>query len=109
MKYPSLSQPELAAKYLPNGAGGMVVFGVKGGADAARRVADAANGDIFSLLANVGDAKSLIIHPASTTQSQLSEEDLRKGGVLPELIRLSIGLEHVDDIVAALDDALSVA
>ena len=107
VKYPSLSQPELAAKYLPNGAGGMVVFGVKGGAEDARKVTDAANGEIFSVLANVGDAKSLIIHPASTTHSQLSDEDLRKGGVLPELIRLSIGLEHIDDIISALDDALS--
>ena len=106
VKYPSLSQPELAAKYLPNGAGGVVVFGVKGGSAEARKVTDAANGEIFSILANVGDAKSLIIHPASTTHSQLSDEDLRKGGVLPELIRLSIGLEHIDDIIAALDDAL---
>ena len=107
VKYPSLTQPELAAKYLPNGAGGVVVFGVKGGADEARRFADALNGDIFSILANVGDAKSLVIHPASTTHSQLSEEDLRKGGILPELIRLSIGLEHIDDILAALDEALA--
>ena len=106
VKYPSLTQPELAAKYLPNGAGGVVVFGVKGGAEEARKVTDAANGDIFSILANVGDAKSLIIHPASTTHSQLSDEDLRKGGVAPELIRLSIGLEHIDDITAALDEAL---
>ena len=109
VKYPPLTQPELAAKYLPNGAGGVVVFGVKGGADDARRVTDAANGEIFSILANVGDAKSLIIHPASTTHSQLSDEDLRKGGVLPELIRLSIGIEHVDDIIAALDEALKSA
>ncbi len=106
VKYPSLTQPELAAKYLPNGAGGVVVFGVKGGAEEARRVTDAANGEIFSILANVGDAKSLIIHPASTTHSQLSDEDLRKGGVAPELIRLSIGLEHIDDILSALDEAL---
>ena len=106
VKYPSLTNPELAAKYLPNGAGGVVVFGVKGGAEEARKVTDAANGDIFSILANVGDAKSLIIHPASTTHSQLSDEDLRKGGVAPELIRLSIGLEHIDDIIAALDEAL---
>ena len=107
VKYPSLTQPELAEKYLPNGAGGVVVFGVKGGAEEARKVTDAANGDIFSILANVGDAKSLIIHPASTTHSQLSDEDLRKGGVAPELIRLSIGLEHIDDIIAALDEALA--
>ena len=107
VKYPSLTQPELAAKYLPNGAGGVVVFGVKGGSEAARKVTDAANGEIFSLLANVGDTKSLIIHPASTTHSQLSDEDLRKGGVAPELIRLSIGLEHIDDIIAALDEALA--
>jgi len=106
VKYPSLAQPELSAKYLPNGAGGVVVFGVKGGAEAARKVTDAANGDIFSIVANVGDAKSLIIHPASTTHSQLSEEELKKGGLAPELIRLSIGLEHIDDIIAALDEAL---
>ncbi|MBR1608861.1 MAG: O-acetylhomoserine aminocarboxypropyltransferase/cysteine synthase, partial [Kiritimatiellae bacterium] len=98
VRYPTLSQPELAAKYLPNGAGGMVVFGVKGGADEARKFADTLNGEIFSILANVGDAKSLVIHPASTTHSQLSDEDLRKGGVAPELVRLSIGIEHVDDI-----------
>ena len=106
VKYPSLTQPELARKYLPNGAGGMVVIGVKGGSEKARCFADALNGEIFSLLANVGDAKSLVIHPASTTHSQLSDEDLRKGGVLPELVRLSIGLEHIDDIVAELDRAL---
>jgi len=109
VRYPSLTQPELAAKYLPHGAGGVVVFGVKGGAAAARRVTDAANGDIFSILANVGDAKSLIIHPASTTHSQLSDEDLLKGGVRPELIRLSIGIEHIDDILGALDRALAAA
>jgi len=106
VKYPSFSQPELAAKYLPDGAGGMVVIGVKGGAEKARKFADALNGEIFSLLANVGDAKSLVIHPASTTHSQLSDEDLRKGGVAPELVRLSIGIEHVDDILSELDRAL---
>ena len=105
VKYPSLSQPDLAKKYLPNGAGGMVVFGVKGGSEEARCFADELNGEIFSLLANVGDAKSLVIHPASTTHSQLSDEDLKKGGVLPELIRLSIGLEHVDDIISELERA----
>ena len=83
------------------------MFGVKGGADEARRFADAANGEVFSLLANVGDAKSLIIHPASTTHSQLSEEDLRKCGISPEMIRLSIGIEHIDDIIGALDEAFA--
>ena len=106
VKYPSLSQSALAAKYLPQGAGGVVVFGVKGGSDEARRVTDAANGDIFSIVANVGSSKSLVIHPASTTHSQLSEGELRKAGISPELIRLSIGLEHIDDIVDALDKAL---
>lgn len=106
VRYPYLSEPELAAKYLPHGAGGVVVFGVKGGAGEARRVTDAANGDIFSIVANVGDAKSLIIHPASTTHSQLSEEELRKASLAPELIRLSIGIEHIDDIIDALDAAL---
>ena len=105
VRYPSLSQPELAAKYLPNGAGGMVVFGVKGGSKEARAFADSLNGELFSLLANVGDAKSLVIHPASTTHSQLSDDELRKGGTLPELIRLSIGIEHVDDIIAELNRA----
>lgn len=104
VKYPTLSEPELATKYLPQGAGGMVVFGVRGGLNAARTLAD--NIKLFSMLANVGDAKSLIIHPASTTHSQLSEEDQIAAGASPELIRLSIGLEHIDDIVGALSDAL---
>ena len=106
VKYPGLNGGDLAKKYLPNGAGGMVVFGVKGGAKEARHLVD--NVELFSILANVGDAKSLIIHPASTTHSQLSDDDLRKGGVAPELIRLSIGLEHIDDIIGALDDALNL-
>ncbi|MPN15584.1 O-succinylhomoserine sulfhydrylase [bioreactor metagenome] len=84
----------------------MVVFGVKGGAKEAQHLVD--NVKLFSILANVGDAKSLIIHPASTTHSQLSEEDQIKGGIQPELIRLSIGLEHIDDITGALSDALDL-
>ncbi len=106
VKYPGLNGGNLAGKYLPNGAGGMVVFGVKGGSATARRLVD--NVGLFSILANVGDSKSLIIHPASTTHSQLSDEDLRKGGIAPELIRLSIGLEHIDDIIDALNDALNL-
>ena len=94
----------MAKKYLPDGAGGMVVFGVKGGHDAGIRLTN--NIKLFSLPANVGDAKSLIIHPASTTHSQLSEEDQRNGGITPELVRLSIGLEHIDNILGALGDAL---
>ena len=66
------------------------------------------NIELFSIIANVGDAKSLIIHPASTTHSQLSDEDQRKAGLTPELVRLSIGLEHIDDIIGALDDALAL-
>ena len=109
VRYPGLpGAPShgLAEKYLPNGAGGMVVFGVKGGSAEGIRLVD--NIELFSILANVGDAKSLIIHPASTTHSQLSDEDQRKAGLQPELIRLSIGLEHVDDIIGALDDALKL-
>lgn len=102
VRYPG--NDPLAGKYLPSGAGGMVVFGVKGGAEEARKLVDSV--ELFSLVANVGDAKSLIIHPASTTHSQLSEADQSKGGLRPELIRLSIGLEHIDDITGALDDAL---
>ena len=96
----------LAAKYLPNGANGMVVFGVKGGAKEAQYLVD--HLDLFTIIANVGDAKSLVIHPASTTHSQLSEEDQIKAGLPPELIRLSIGLENIDDIIGALDDALKL-
>jgi len=106
VRYPGLNGGELAKKYLPDGAGGMVVFGVKGGAAEARHLVD--NVELFSILANVGDAKSLIIHPASTTHSQVSEADQKKSGLAPELIRLSIGLEHIDDITNALDDALKL-
>lgn len=106
VRYPGLPGDALAKKYLPGGAGGMVVFGVKGGSAEAVKLVD--NIELFSLLANVGDAKSLIIHPASTTHSQLTDEDQRKGGLQPELIRLSIGLEHIDDIIGALEDALAL-
>ena len=105
VKYPTLSEPELAKQYLPDGAGGMVVFGVKGGSAEARKLVDSV--PLFSILANVGDAKSLIIHPASTTHSQVSDEEQRKAGLQPELIRLSIGLEHEDDIIAALEEGLA--
>ena len=83
----------------------MVVFGVKGGYDAAVQIIDHIK--LFSHLANVGDAKSLILHPASTSHSQLIEEQQRAGGLTPDLIRLSIGLEHPEDLISALDEALN--
>lgn len=108
VRYPGLpgdpSYP-IASKYLQNGFGGMVVFGIKGGYDAAVKLID--NIPLFSHLANVGDAKSLILHPASTSHSQLSEQQQREGGLTPDLVRLSIGLEHPDDIIEALDEGLA--
>ena len=109
VRYPGLSDDPtypLASKYLKNGFGGMVVFGVKGGYDAAVRIID--NIKLFSHLANVGDAKSLILHPASTSHSQLTEKQQIESGLTRDLIRLSIGLEHPDDLIEALDDALSL-
>ena len=109
VRYPGLKGDpsySLAARDLKNGFGGMVVFGIKGGYDAAIKVID--NIQLFSHLANVGDAKSLILHPASTSHSQLSEEQQRESGLTPDLIRLSIGLEHIDDLIMALDDALAL-
>ncbi len=96
-----------AAKYLKNGYGGMVVFGIKGGRAAGERFINSL--ELFSHVANVGDAKSLAIHPGSTTHSQLSEEQQRRADVDPGLVRLSIGIEHIDDILADLDEALSKA
>lgn len=110
VRYPGLEgdpSHELAAKYLPNGQGGMVVFGVKGGAAAGVKVADGLK--LFTQLANVGDARSLVIHPASSTHSQLTEQEQIDAGLQPELIRLSIGIEHVDDIIADLDQALALS
>jgi O-acetylhomoserine (thiol)-lyase len=110
VNYPGLeSHPSYrnAQRYLSGGYGGIVTFGVKGGAEAGRRLID--NVKVFSLLANVGDAKSLIIHPASTTHSQLEPEEQVLTGVTPELVRLSVGLEHVDDLIADLDQALRAA
>ncbi len=110
VSYPGLqSHPShaLATRYLQGGFGGIITFGVRGGADAGRRLIDAVQ--LFSLLANVGDAKSLIIHPASTTHQQLSEADQAASGVTPDLVRLSVGLEHVDDLIADLDQALAAA
>jgi O-acetylhomoserine (thiol)-lyase len=110
VRYPGLTEDpayDIAKKYLKNGFGGMVVFGIKGGYDAAVKFID--NITLFSHLANVGDAKSLVLHPSSTSHSQLSEAQQKEGGLTPDLIRLSIGLEHSDDIIEALDEALDVA
>jgi O-acetylhomoserine (thiol)-lyase len=110
VRYPGLKDDPTyatAAQYLKNGFGGMVVLGLKGGYESAVKVID--NIKLFSHLANVGDAKSLILHPASTSHSQLSEEQQKSSGLTRDLIRLSIGLEHVDDIIEALDEALKLA
>jgi len=109
VRYPGLKEDPTYAKasrYLKNGFGGMVVFGVKGGYDAAVKIID--NIKLFSHLANVGDAKSLILHPASTSHSQLTEEQQKSSGLTRDLVRLSIGLEHIDDITGALEDALAL-
>ncbi|WP_206911703.1 O-acetylhomoserine (thiol)-lyase [Enterococcus sp. DIV0840] len=108
VNYPGLPDNkyhDLAEKYLPKGAGSVFTFGVKGGAEAGKNLID--HVELFSLLANVGDAKSLIIHPASTTHSQLGEEELKASGTAPELIRLSIGIENIADILADLEQALA--
>ncbi|HEX7492351.1 MAG TPA: O-acetylhomoserine aminocarboxypropyltransferase/cysteine synthase [Candidatus Limnocylindrales bacterium] len=110
VSYPGLaSHPthKNAAKYLSGGYGGVVTFGLKGGVEAGRKLIDSVK--LFSLLANVGDAKSLIIHPASTTHQQLSAQDQVASGVTPELVRISVGIEHVDDIIADLDQAIATA
>ncbi len=110
VRYPGLpGDPsyETARRYLSRGFGGMVVFGVKGGYDAAVKLIDSIT--LFSHLANVGDARSLIIHPSSTTHSQLSETQQRAAGLTPDLVRLSVGLEHIDDLREALDRALREA
>ena len=96
----------LALKYFPKYAGSIFTFGVKGGAEEAKKFVDSL--PIFSILANVADVKSLAIHPASTTHSQLSESELRDGGILPNTIRLSIGTENIDDLIDALDEAFKV-
>ena len=108
VRYPGLPDDptyKTASKYLKKGFGGMVVFGVKGGYDSAVKVI--ANIGLFSHLANVGDAKSLILHPASTSHSQISAKEQLAGGLTPDLIRLSIGIEHIDDILEELDVALA--
>jgi O-acetylhomoserine (thiol)-lyase len=110
VNYPGLeSSPDFARakKYLPKGAGAILGFGIKGGLEAGKKFIDSL--ELISHLANVGDAKSLAIHPATTTHQQLSAEEQLATGVTPDFIRLSIGIEHIDDIVADIEQALSKA
>ena len=98
---------ELAKKYLPAGAGGLVAAGLRGGFESGKKLID--NVKLWSLLANIGDSRSLIIHPASTTHRQLSDEEREAAGVGNDMIRLSVGLEHIDDIIEDLNQALEKA
>jgi O-acetylhomoserine (thiol)-lyase len=110
VNYPELDgspYKELANKYLPKGAGSIFTFGIKGGSKAGKKFINSVK--LFSLLANVADAKSLVIHPASTTHAELNEEQQKAAGVTPDLIRLSIGVENIDDIIYDLDQALAKA
>ena len=107
VNYPGLESSnyaELAEEYLPNGKSGIVTFGLKKGFEAAKKVTESTK--IFALLANIGDTKSLIIHPSSTTHSQLNEEEQKSTGVTPDLVRLSVGIENLDDLKNDLDQAL---
>lgn len=97
----------LAKKYMPDGVGALIAFGIKGGLEAGKRFINSVK--LFSLLANIGDAKSLVIHPASTTHQQLTPEEQLATGVTPDLIRLSVGIEDIRDILADLDQALNKA
>lgn len=109
VNYPGLESSqykELSDKYLPKGQSGIVTFGAKGGFEAAKAIVD--NSKLFSLLANIGDTKSLIIHPASTTHQQLSEEEQASAGVTQDLIRLSVGLEDIEDLKADLTEAFKM-
>ena len=110
VNYPGLESSTYyarAQKYLPDGKGALLTFGVKGGYEAGKKLIDSL--ELFSLVANIGDAKSLVIHPASTTHQQLSVEEQAATGVTPELVRLSVGIEDIRDILADLDQAIEVA
>lgn len=109
VNHPSMSyrrDNELYKRYFPNGGGSIFTFDIKGGSDEAKRFIDGLK--LFSLLANVADMKSLAIHPASTTHSQLSDAELKEQGILPSTIRLSIGTEHIDDIIADIEQSLAL-
>jgi len=107
VNYPGLTSSkyyDLASKYLPEGKSGIITFGLKKGYEGAKKVADSTK--IFALLANIGDTKSLIIHPSSTTHSQLNEEEQKSTGVSPDLVRISVGIEDLNDLKNDLDQAL---
>jgi O-acetylhomoserine (thiol)-lyase len=105
--FPDSPYSSLAQKYLKGKACSLLSVGIQGGYEAAVRFHDSLK--LVTRLVNLGDAKSLVCHPASTTHRQMSADEQRKAGVLPEMIRLSIGIEHVDDIIADLDQALAAA
>jgi O-acetylhomoserine (thiol)-lyase len=110
VNYPGLESSQYfkrAQKYLPDGQGALVTFGIKGGFEAGKKLINGLK--LFSLLANIGDAKSLVIHPASTTHAQLSPAEQADTGVTPELVRLSVGIEDIRDILADLDQAIEAA
>jgi O-acetylhomoserine (thiol)-lyase len=110
VNYPELEgnkYKDLSEKYFPKGPGSIFTFGIKGGVDTGRKFIDSV--ELFSHLANVADAKSLIIHPASTTHAQLDEEQQKNAGVTPDMIRISVGIENVDDLIADLEQALTKA
>jgi O-acetylhomoserine (thiol)-lyase len=108
VNYPGLETSPyfpLAQKYLPDGVGALITFGIRGGYEAGKKFINSLK--LFSLLANIGDAKSLVIHPASTTHQQLSEAEQQSTGVTPDLVRLSVGIEDIGDIIKDLDNALN--
>ncbi len=110
VNYPGLESSsyfQRAKKYLPNGQGALITFGIKGGYEAGKKLIDSL--ELFSLVANIGDAKSLVIHPASTTHQQLSVEEQADTGVTPEMVRLSVGIEDLRDILADLDQSIEAA
>jgi O-acetylhomoserine (thiol)-lyase len=110
VNYPGLPSSKYyarAKKYFPDGQSSLVTFGIKGGYEAGKKLINSLK--LFSLLANIGDAKSLVIHPASTTHAQLSAEEQKSTGVTPELVRLSVGIEDLRDILADLNDGIEAA
>ncbi len=105
--FPATATTTLPSATCPKGAGAVLTFGVRGGYDAGVKIVESVQ--LFSHLANIGDTRSLIIHPASTTHSQLSEADRIAAGAGPDAVRLSVGIEDVEDIIADLDQALKAA